>query len=60
MGLCGEHIQEYRNTLCILQNSESTQLFYHPKQNLGGEGALRHLPLSPFTGEFWEKPTFRV
>ena len=37
MGLCGEHIQEYR--LCIWPDSEPTKFLYHPKQNLGGEVA---------------------
>jgi hypothetical protein len=29
-------------------------LLYHPKKNLGGAGD-KHLPQSPFTGQFLEK-----
>jgi hypothetical protein len=31
------------------------ELLYYPKQNIGGDGGLRHLPPRPFTGQFLRK-----
>ncbi len=50
----------YRSdTLCIWPDSEPPKLLYHPKQNLGREGASDTCRQVPLLDNF-KKPTFRV